>query len=327
MFGEACPNRRTIRGILRGILIVIIALWHSTSSATPATEEISPAVLFDVVSTHSSQLAALDSNTAAMTLFTSTVGPLLGLQDAASILRAKGLPSKVAQELGLSEMARSAHQLMAALTVWQLAESIYRAPSATDPALFARLTPSPARQEWLSATTGLTGLTDLFKQVPSHPVHEPTASSASSPARPEPIHVALEVAREAQRQALVSWWTLHEWKNRVRQARGLSRLCGTWQWTVHNHQNHQEQKLTMVFPPPGRTPVENALPAETIVLGDSIYLRWEDGGFVQEDSLLFITQGHKRDGVTDAMKIEGSFLNNQGGWGPISAKRLATCPS
>ncbi|MCP9439162.1 MAG: hypothetical protein NHB36_04685 [Nitrospira sp.] len=323
MVGAVSSNRYSVREML----LAIVTFWCLIPSSATAIEEPSPAALFDVVSAHGSQLASLDSNAAAMTLFTSTVGPLLGLQDAASILSAKGLPSKVAQELGLSKMVQSAHQLMAALAAWQLAESIYRASSATDPALFARLTPSPARQEWLSATADLTELTDLFKQVPSRPVHETTTSSASSPARPELIQVALEVAREAQRQALVSWWSLREWKNRVRQARGLSRLCGTWQWTVHNHQNHQEQKLTMVFPPPGRTPVENSLPAETIVLGDSIYLRWEDGGFVQEDSLLFITQGHKRDGVTDAMKIEGSFLNNRGGWGPISAKRLAACPS
>jgi hypothetical protein len=55
---------------------------------------------------------------------------------------------------------------------------------------------------------------------------------------------------------------------------------------------------------------------ETVILGDSIYLRWEQGEFVQEDSLLFIKEGGR---------IEGSFENNTGGWGSITAKRTAPC--
>jgi hypothetical protein len=83
--------------------------------------------------------------------------------------------------------------------------------------------------------------------------------------------------------------------------------------------------MTVVFPPAGQTSANVSVPAEAVVLGDSIYLRWENRGYVQEDSLLFVTEGHKKDTLDEPMKLEGSFANNTGGWGPISAKRLAKC--
>jgi hypothetical protein len=103
----------------------------------------------------------------------------------------------------------------------------------------------------------------------------------------------------------------------VREIRGLSRLCGTWQWTIHNHQqNHREQKLSLFFPPAGN--IQAILPGlvETIVLGENVYLRWEIDGRVQEDSLQF----NKED-----QRLEGTFVNSQGGWGSISGKRTAGC--
>ncbi|MCS6897725.1 MAG: hypothetical protein NZM29_07090 [Nitrospira sp.] len=312
---------------LYGILATAALLCCFIPSVAAATDDVSPAIMYDVVSRHSSQLAAIDSDTAAMTLFTSTIGPSLGLQDTAGILSAKGLSPKVAQELGLSELSRSVYELMTALAAWRLAESIYRAPSTADPTSSAQFPPAQVQQEWLSRTSSLAGLADLFKRLSDQPSPETIVSSSSPSVSPELVLAALETARQAQQQALASWWSLRDWKNRVRQTRGLARLCGTWQWIIHNHQNHQEQKLTMVFPPPGQKATQNPLPVETVILGDSIYLRWEDRGFVQEDSLLFVTEGHKRDALNDAAKIEGSFLNNRGGWGPISAKRLANCQS
>jgi hypothetical protein len=125
------------------------------------------------------------------------------------------------------------------------------------------------------------------------------------------------LAQEAGRQAIEEWWRLKTWKDRVRGARGQSRLCGTWQWVIHNHQrHHEEQKLSLVFPPPGRD--GGLLPGltETVVLGDVVYLRWEQAGKVQEDSLLFSKEGQR---------LEGTFVNSQGGWGSISGKRTASC--
>jgi hypothetical protein len=134
--------------------------------------------------------------------------------------------------------------------------------------------------------------------------------------RTELLLAAHRVAFQAHQHAAAAWWELHEWKERIRRARGQARLCGTWQWVIHNHQNHREQKTVMLFPPPGQVPANFPLPAETVVLGDSIYLRWEQDGHIQEDSLLF---------MKDGTMIEGSFVNNTGGWGSITGKRTSSC--
>jgi hypothetical protein len=55
---------------------------------------------------------------------------------------------------------------------------------------------------------------------------------------------------------------------------------------------------------------------ETIVLGENVYLRWEIDGRVQEDSLQFSKEGQR---------LEGTFVNSQGGWGSISGKQTAGC--
>jgi hypothetical protein len=118
--------------------------------------------------------------------------------------------------------------------------------------------------------------------------------------------------------AYQDWDRIRNWKDRVRELRGQARLCGTWQWIIHNHQqNHQERKLVLLFPPAGRT---QALPGlvEMIVLGENVYLRWEIDGRVQEDSLQFNKEGQR---------LEGTFVNSQGGWGSISGKRTAGCTS
>ena len=103
----------------------------------------------------------------------------------------------------------------------------------------------------------------------------------------------------------------------MRGLRGQARLCGTWQWIIHNHQqNHQEQKLLLRFPPVGNSPVTLPGLVETIVLGDNVYLRWDFDGWVQEDSLQFNKEGQR---------LEGNFVNSQGGWGSISGKKTADC--
>lgn len=306
--------------VLAGAIILTATLCLTMPMAAAAAVHSSPAALSDVVAGQASQLAAVDSNTAAITLFTSTIGPSVGLKDASSILTARGLSAKAKSDLGLTELSQSAHELIAALAAWRLAESIYHSESPTQAGPAA----SPAQRDWLNATTRLTTLADFFRLADAAPPTE-TSSASSQTQRPELLVAAHKLASEAQQRALAAWSSLHEWKERVRQARGLARLCGTWQWIIHNHHNHQEQKMTIAFPPAGQTSANVSVPAEAVVLGDSIYLRWEERGYVQEDSLLFVTEGHKKDALDEPMKLEGSFANNTGGWGPISAKRLAKC--
>ncbi len=78
--------------------------------------------------------------------------------------------------------------------------------------------------------------------------------------------------------------------------------------------------MLMVFPPPD-TPDTNQptgpRPAKIVVLGDTLFLRWEFQLGYQEDSLLFIKDGQR---------LEGSFTNSAGAWGSITGKRTGSCP-
>ncbi|HKN87710.1 MAG TPA: hypothetical protein VJV04_12685 [Nitrospiraceae bacterium] len=129
--------------------------------------------------------------------------------------------------------------------------------------------------------------------------------------------LAIRAEAVAEQQVHTAWIALKTWPDKIRETKGLARLCGTWQWTIHNHQHHQDQKVTMVFPPQTAGAFTGPRPAKTVVLGDAIYLRWEFPGMVQEDSLLF---------TGDGQRLEGSFVNSSGAWGSITGKRTATCP-
>ncbi|WP_447980464.1 hypothetical protein [Candidatus Nitrospira bockiana] len=120
---------------------------------------------------------------------------------------------------------------------------------------------------------------------------------------------------EAEHRARLAWASLKGWPERVRETRGLLRLCGTWNWTVHNHQNHLDHKSTMIFSAPG-SQAAVVKPTKTVVLGDVVYLRWDYPGGFQEDSLLFTGEGQR---------LEGTFVNSSGAWGSITGKRIAPC--
>lgn len=296
-------RRRFVQPVLTIVGVLLVPCVSGTTFVL-AAEQSSPALLADSVERHASQLATIESSSAAMVLFTTTIGPFLGLGDAASTLAAKGLSEKSKRQLNLAELSQSVYQLMAALSAWELADSIGRAeePVGTD-APGSRLLPSTARQDWLAETSQVQSLATLYQAL------QGTRMEAS-------LLAATRVALEASQQATIAWWNLFRWKDQIRQTWGQSRLCGTWQWIIHNHQNHQEQKTVLIFPPAGQKPARTPLPTETVVLGDSIYLRWEQDGRIQEDSLLFLKEG---------TRIEGSFVNNSGGWGSIAGKRTASC--
>jgi hypothetical protein len=126
---------------------------------------------------------------------------------------------------------------------------------------------------------------------------------------------AVRLERDAAIAVHSNWLRLRSWKERVRTARGYPRLCGTWHWTVHNHQNHHEQKTLVTFGANGPGPMTPNL-AEAVILGDVVYLRWEVEGRVQEDSLLFAKEGQR---------LEGTFVNSLGGWGAVTGKRTGPC--
>ncbi|MBI3603505.1 MAG: hypothetical protein HY205_03540 [Nitrospirae bacterium] len=117
-----------------------------------------------------------------------------------------------------------------------------------------------------------------------------TAQAIASAARAE---------AEAERQARDAWRLVQTWRDRVQEQNGLARLCGTWHWTIHNHQNHQDHRTVMSFPPanapsPAASPGQpGPQPAKIVARGDVLYLRWEFQGGYQEDSLLFAGEVHR----------------------------------
>ncbi len=302
-------RHRRLLGV--SLLVGLVTLAGLSSAWGEPPSSLPPA---DVVKSHASQLASVNSRAGALAAFTTAVGPALGLRDVAGTLGAKGIPAKMAKELGVAELTTTAEKLMAALAAWQLADQVMQAiePPSTDSVSPA---PDDTREAWLTANGPWSALPDLQRLLRmASPVE-----TADRSARLQDLETALaanRLALEASERAAALWWDLQGWKDRVRETRGRTRLCGTWQWVIHNHQNHQEQKTSMMFLPPGVEKPGLPTPAEIVILGDSIYLRWEMDGRVQEDSLLFIKDGSR---------IEGSFVNNLGGWGSITGKRTAGC--
>ena len=127
---------------------------------------------------------------------------------------------------------------------------------------------------------------------------------------------AMRAQAEAERHARAYWDELKAAAEHARRRRGLARLCGTWQWTIHNHQNHLDHKSVMTFPSPDSTNGSSHAPAQTVVLGDVVYLRWDFQGGFQEDSLLFTGEGRR---------LEGTFVTSSGAWGSITGKRTGPC--
>jgi len=268
------------------------------------------------LTTHGNKLAAVDSDQAAKEIFATTIGPAVNLSEVAATIGAKALPAKMSKDLLLGEITQSAQRLVAALAAWQLADSVITSLQQAGGSISALPDPASRRIEWLKANGPFPSLAKIQPAVPG-------PGQDSSPAAEPPLdHTKLalaagQTAMEASQQAWSEWWRLKSWKERVRALRGQTRLCGTWQWVIHNHQqHHQEQKLSLMFPPAGKDGSGLAGLAETIVLGDTVYLRWEIDGRVQEDSLLF---------SKESQRLEGSFVNNQGGWGSITGKRTAGC--
>lgn len=290
---------------------VFVSLLLLVSSGHAAESISGPAELHPLVQAQSEALGTLSDNAAALSLFTTKVGPALGLQDVASTVAAKNIPPKVAKELAVQELTASAHRLIANLAAWQTADRITQSLSQHADLVAA---PSATVVNWIQTTAAIPSLAQTMEELTQLAEVKPDTTAVDR------MPLALSAGRlalDAQQRAIAEWWQLRTWKDRVRTVRGRNKLCGTWQWIIHNHQqHHQEQKLALLFPPPGP---DHLLPGglvETVVLGENVYLRWESNGQAQEDSLQFTKEGKG---------LEGTFVNSQGGWGSISGKRTSDC--
>ena len=288
------------------------------------TTDTLPSVMPDlqsIVDAQRAKLIAVDSDKGAIDLFVSSIGPSVNLGDVARTLTAKSISPKLAKDLLIPELTQAAQALIGDLAAWHLATIVQQAVK--DKRLRGvpeELLGSSTRRQWLAQqgrTTWLTSMNELAQTLPSP---ERSATNHDEAATLTLITLSDQSGRlavEALQAAYHNWDRLRGWKDQVRSLRGQVRLCGTWQWVIHNHQkHHQEQKFSLLFPPPGADHVGLPGLVETIVLGDNVYLRWEIEGRVQEDSLQF---------VKDGQRLEGTFVNSQGGWGSISGKRTASC--
>ena len=274
-----------------------------------------------VIRAHSDQLAKMDSDKEASNLFVSAIGPALQMGDVARTLGVNSLPAKLAKELLVPDLTAAVHRLMGSLAAWHLAATIRQAVRDQQLATVTeRLFESPQARAWLDQQ-GKASWHDSLNQLTDVVVSPEWAKGNQGESASTLLVMVLERATRLELDAMQAsyqeWDRIRNWKDRVRGLRGQARLCGTWQWIIHNHQqHHQEQKLSLLFPPAGNTQATLPGLVETIVLGENVYLRWEIDGQVQEDSLQFSKEGQR---------LEGTFVNSQGGWGSISGKRTASC--
>lgn len=260
----------------------------------------------DLVRADAASLAALPTQGDSLNLFKTVVGPQLGLNDVAMTLGAKGLTPAMSQELLISDLTKSANELVRGLAAWQLTHAAKDADPSAGPEQRETLQRQiESQMTWLTeGTTIETPLRRLLMLLKESPAQD------AAPLQGTIAQIEIWAIDTVHRE----WFRLYNWKDQVRQQRGLTRLCGTWQWSIHNHQNHREEKTAVIFAPAGIA--SSTSPAEITVLGDSVYLRWETRAGVQEDSLLFSGEGQR---------LEGTFVNTAGGWGSITGKRTATC--
>jgi hypothetical protein len=312
------PARSRIGLALAMVVVSVFVAWLNAKA-----DESLPSSIPDfpsIIRAHSDQLAKIESDKGASNLFVSTIGPALQLSDVARTLGANPLPAKLANELLVPDLTAAVHRLMSSLAAWHLASSVWQTVKDQQfQAVTERLVESP-HKAWLDQQ-GKAPWHESLNQL-SDIVASPEWAKVNQAESPSTLLVtvldqASRLEANAMQAGYQEWDRIRNWRNRVRELRGQARLCGTWQWIIHNHQhNHREQKRSLLFPAAGNGQATLPGLAEAIVLGENVYLRWEFDGLVQEDSLQFNKEGQR---------LEGTFVNSQGGWGSISGKRTSGC--
>lgn len=128
---------------------------------------------------------------------------------------------------------------------------------------------------------------------------------------------SIELQSEAYKLLLTQAPVITQWLKQEQERMTLSRLCGSWLWTIHNHQNHQDHKMTVHIVPPGESfPPNQPTPSSIALHGDTVYIEWLFPQGRQEDSLLL----SNRDSL-----MEGTFKSTLGPYGSITGKRLSSC--
>ena len=313
------PARSRIGLTLAIVVVSVFVAWLNANA-----NESLPSSIPDfpsIIRAHSDQLATIESDKGAGSLFVSTIGPALQLSDVVRTLGAGPIPAKLARELLVPDLTEAVHRLMSDLSAWHLASTVRQTVSDQQiTTVTEQLLTSPQAMAWLdqqSQASWHDSLHQLSEVVGSPEWTKDNQGESASIRSVAVLKRAIRLEVDAMQAAYREWDRIRNWNGRIRELRGQARLCGTWQWIIHNHQkNHQEQKFSLLFPPAGQTQATLPGLVETIVLGENVYLRWEFDGRVQEDSLQFNNEGQR---------LEGTFVNSQGGWGSISGKKTAGC--
>jgi hypothetical protein len=321
MYHVLLMRRAPLRVILAFAMMIVSQFGASLNAEAGQSLPSSTPDFPSIIQAHSEQLAKVESDKEASNLFVSAIGPLLQLGDATRTLGGNPLPPKLANELLVADLTGAVHRLISGLAAWRLASTIRQAMKDQQFSIMAELLlGSSPHRAWLNHQSTASWYDSLNRLSDLATSPEWTKGDQEEPATALLV-TALEKSSRLEVDALHAiyqeWDRIRNWKDHVRGLRGQARLCGTWQWIVHNHQqNHREQKLILFFPPAGNIQASPPGLAETIVLGENVYLRWEFDGRVQEDSLQFNKEGQR---------LEGTFVNSQGGWGSVSGKRTADC--
>jgi len=146
---------------------------------------------------------------------------------------------------------------MGNLAAWHLASTIRAGCERPATRGGDRATTRITAKQGLARSTGKSAWHDSLNQLSDVVPSPEWAKGNQGESWSDPVVTVLERATRLEVDAIQAsyqeWDRIRNWKDRVRGLRGQARLCGTWQWIIHNHQqHHQEQKLSLLFPPAGK---------------------------------------------------------------------------
>ena len=193
---------------------------------------------------------------------------------------------------------------MAAIGHIQKLQAISDSPQ--DNHVFLDHGPTDAQRAWIQSKPSLQKFKDLLEILKNFSKSPPETS----------ITLPLDVKTQAYETAWNTWHRIQQWHQQEQTSLAKLRICGTWKWIIHNHQNHGDQKTTITFSPPGLTTPSQTQPTTILIHGDTVYLKWIFPQGIQEDSLLLSNRDSR---------LEGTFTNSLGPHGSISGQRLSPC--
>lgn len=295
---------RTAAAVSTVLLVLVTGAWLQPARASAPDAPDFPALL----RAEADRLPLVTSDEAALSLFRARLLKSLDLEPSLTSPEERQAANRPTAEP--RELTDAAVKLVADLAAWRLALRVGSTGESPAPGLSAEAAQQDApHRAWLLGKGDRPALRRALAAADGQ-------SAPATEARAGDGTAAVQAQLEAERDTLLSWIRLRGASDRAKTLQGLGRLCGSWLWTIHNHQNHQDHKSQIVFPPPDAAAPAGSGPSKILIVGDAIYLRWEFRGGFQEDSLLFAGGGQR---------VEGTFVHSAGAWGSITGKRTAAC--